>query len=97
MPASGQEPGCEIRFRSPQMTTRVLWHPVQLRAGALRVPAAPGRVAGVFGRIGSTLRSWRRRARERDQLARFDERLLADIGLTRTDADFLINKPFWKE
>jgi len=43
------------------------------------------------------LRLWRRRSRERKALARFDERLLKDIGLTRADAEFLINKPFWRE
>ena len=45
----------------------------------------------------ATLRQWRRRIRERDQLARLDERTLCDIGLTRADAEFLINKPFWRE
>jgi uncharacterized protein YjiS (DUF1127 family) len=45
----------------------------------------------------ATLRQWRRRIREREQLARFDDRMLCDIGLTRADAEFLINKPFWRE
>jgi uncharacterized protein YjiS (DUF1127 family) len=45
----------------------------------------------------ATLHLWRRRRRERDQLAVLDERMLADIGLTRGDAEFLINKPFWRE
>ena len=44
-----------------------------------------------------TLRRWRQRRRERDQLARLDARMLADIGLSRGDAEFLINKPFWRE
>jgi hypothetical protein len=29
--------------------------------------------------------------------AELDDRTLKDIGLTRTDAEFLINKPFWRE
>jgi uncharacterized protein YjiS (DUF1127 family) len=45
----------------------------------------------------ATLRDWRRRIRERDQLARLDDRMLGDIGLTRADAEFLIIKPFWRE
>ena len=45
----------------------------------------------------ATLREWRRRSRERAQLAELDDRMLKDIGLTRTDAEFLINKPFWRE
>lgn len=44
-----------------------------------------------------TLREWRRRARDRAELAALDGRMLADIGLSRGDAEFLINKPFWKE
>jgi len=45
----------------------------------------------------ATLRAWRRRMRERDQLSRMDDRMLADIGLTRADAAFLSDKPFWRE
>jgi uncharacterized protein YjiS (DUF1127 family) len=47
--------------------------------------------------IFTILREWRRRSRERDQLARFDERMLLDIGLTRADAEFMVNKPFWRK
>ena len=43
----------------------------------------------------ATLREWGRR--ERHQLARLDERMLADIGLTHADREFLVNKPFWRE
>lgn len=49
------------------------------------------------GRVVATLREWRRRSRERAQLAALDDRMLRDIGLTRGDAEFLANKPFWKE
>ena len=45
----------------------------------------------------ATLRAWRRRMRERDQLSRMDDRMLADIGLTRADAKYLSDKPFWRE
>jgi uncharacterized protein YjiS (DUF1127 family) len=44
-----------------------------------------------------TLRKWRRRTRDRTELAKFDDSMLQDIGLTRADAQFLINKPFWHE
>jgi uncharacterized protein YjiS (DUF1127 family) len=40
---------------------------------------------------------WRRRSRERAQLTMLDDRMLRDIGLTRSDAEFLANKPFWRE
>jgi len=45
----------------------------------------------------ATLREWRRRARERTELGALDDRTLKDIGLTRADAEFLANKPFWRE
>ena len=35
--------------------------------------------------------------REREELAALDDRMLKDIGLTRADAEFLSNKPFWRE
>ena len=43
------------------------------------------------------LRTWWRRSRERDQLARLDDRMLQDIGLTNGERDFLANKWFWRE
>ena len=45
----------------------------------------------------ASLREWRRRTRERAELAALDDRTLKDIGLTRADAEFLSNKPFWRE
>ena len=45
----------------------------------------------------ATLREWRRRTRGRAELAELDDRMLKDIGLTRADAEFLSNKPFWRE
>jgi uncharacterized protein YjiS (DUF1127 family) len=45
----------------------------------------------------ATLRAWRRRLRERDQLSHLDDRMLKDIGITRAEALRLSDKPFWKE
>lgn len=39
---------------------------------------------------------WLDRSRSRRQLARLDDRLLRDIGVTRTDADREATKPFWR-
>ena len=47
--------------------------------------------------IVATLRLWRRRMRERDQLSRLDDRMLKDIGVTRAEALHLSDKPFWRE
>ncbi|GEM_PF-558065 len=43
-----------------------------------------------------TLREWRRRSRERYQIAALDDRMLKDIGISRADAEFLSDKPFWR-
>lgn len=63
------------------------------RAGSRRARHAR---RSISGGIVATLREWRRRARDRGQLARLDDRMLRDIGLTRADAEFLSNKPFWR-
>jgi uncharacterized protein YjiS (DUF1127 family) len=50
--------------------------------------------------VAGVLRLWRCRRRDRRQLAKFmriDDRMLADVGLTRCGAEFLIDKPFWRE
>ena len=55
---------------------------------------------GIAQRLLAILRLWRRRRRDRRELAKFaqlDDRLLRDIGLTRGSVEFLINKPFWRE
>jgi uncharacterized protein YjiS (DUF1127 family) len=43
----------------------------------------------------SELTLWRRRARERAELARMSEAELHDIGITSADRWVEINKPFW--
>ena len=42
------------------------------------------------------LRLWRRRARERSQLARLSERDLQDIGMSRGTVYAELQKPFWR-
>ena len=79
------------------MTARVLWHPAHLHSGVHRAPVALERLTGALNRMVDTLRTWRRRAREREQLGALSDRMLSDIGVTRADAIFLSNKPFWKE
>ena len=60
-------------------------------------PAVLDALSEATYRVFATIREWRRRSRERAQLATLDARMLADIGLTRGDAAFLANRPFWKE
>ena len=48
----------------------------------------------------STLRQrlaiWNQRIIDRSRLSRTNDRQLRDIGLTRTEAQYLSEKPFWK-
>lgn len=39
---------------------------------------------------------WRNRARQRRSLARLDDRLLRDAGISRADALREVHKPFWE-
>ena len=48
-------------------------------------------------RLREKVREWRRRAHDRAYLATLDDHMLSDIGLTKADAEYLINKPFWRE
>lgn len=56
-----------------------------------------GRFDSVLRSAAAVLHEWRRRSRSRAQLARFDDRMLRDIGVTRADAYREINKPFWRK
>jgi uncharacterized protein YjiS (DUF1127 family) len=55
------------------------------------------RPASHLRRALTLLDTWRRRLRDRRELALLDERSLRDIGLTRYDALNEANKPFWRE
>jgi uncharacterized protein YjiS (DUF1127 family) len=59
--------------------------------------AALDALSDVTERVFTTVREWRRRSRDRADLAELDDRMLRDIGLTRGDREFLANKPFWRE
>ena len=43
-----------------------------------------------------TLLEWRERAQQRHALARLDDRMLRDIGLSRADVYCEYRKPFWR-
>jgi len=65
--------------------------------GELRHRAALDALSDTTNWVLATVREWRRRGRERAQLAALDDRMLRDIGLTHADREFLANKPFWRE
>jgi uncharacterized protein YjiS (DUF1127 family) len=79
------------------MTTRVLWHPAHLHRGTFRAPAVLDRASTALKGARGAFRTWRQRSRERAQLGALSDRMLGDIGISRADAIFLSNKPFWKE
>lgn len=51
---------------------------------------------GTFDRISDLLSTWHQRALTRRELARLDDRMLHDIGLSTADVEREINKPFWR-
>ncbi|MGS0942594.1 DUF1127 domain-containing protein [Pseudomonas luteola] len=42
------------------------------------------------------LQKWQQNAKTRRQLAFLNDRELADIGLTKTEQQCELNKPFWR-
>ena len=52
--------------------------------------------SSILRRVVAQLRLWRRRARERSQLARLSERDLHDIGMSRGTVYAELQKPFWR-
>ena len=64
---------------------------VEIRRHSARHPAS-----NAAARVLAKFHEWRRRARDRAQLAALDDRMLADIGISRAEAEFLANKPFWR-
>ena len=50
----------------------------------------------VLARAAAVVGEWRRRSRERSALAAMSDRSLRDIGITRYDAAYEANKPFWR-
>ncbi len=60
-------------------------------------PVTNSQLWPIVPRLGALLRQWRRRIRERDQLARLEERDLHDLGLSRGTVYAELRKPFWRE
>src|SRR5215204_4635375 len=82
------------RFRRTQMA----FIPLQPRSspGASRRHDALDALSDAAQSVIETARLWRKRSRERSQLAKLG-RMLRDIGLAAADREFLVNKPFWRE
>lgn len=59
----------------------------------VRGPTAPHRL---LPHLLSRFLSWRERARSRDLLLQLDDRMLRDVGLSRSDVDRECAKHFWQ-
>lgn len=53
-------------------------------------------VLALAGHLNALLTVWRERHAWRKDLRRFDDRMLADIGMDRAGAEVEIAKPFWR-
>ena len=53
-------------------------------------------LAGTYTALHQIFATWRRRARERRELASLDSRTIRDLGLSPSDVQFEVNKPFWR-
>ncbi len=60
------------------------------------LPHLPFETSARISHWRSELQSWRRRARERDELARMSDGELHDIGVAPSERLMEINKPFWR-
>jgi uncharacterized protein YjiS (DUF1127 family) len=63
----------------------------------LRRAMVPRWLKATLSRIVATPYDWLRRRRARAELATLDERILRDIGVSRTEVLHEINKPFWRK
>jgi uncharacterized protein YjiS (DUF1127 family) len=61
-------------------------------------PTTGGRLStfGMLARLAETVAVGLERRRQRVALARLDDRMLRDIGLTSADVEGEVSKPFWK-
>jgi uncharacterized protein YjiS (DUF1127 family) len=51
---------------------------------------------GFFAHLSDTFHTWRERARQRRELARWTDRDLHDVGLSWSDIVHEAEKPFWR-
>ena len=51
---------------------------------------------GLLGVLSETFHLWRQRYAARHELARWSDRDLHDIGVSRSDVIYEVDKPFWR-
>ena len=50
---------------------------------------------GPLRAIVTTLLAWQDRLRQRQTLLELDDRLLSDMGISHSDVEYEVSKPFW--
>ncbi|AIB12822.1 uncharacterized protein YjiS (DUF1127 family) [Azospirillum brasilense] len=69
---------------------------IALRTAPAGRTLRPAPVAYVLDSVLDTFALWRQRTITRRELARLDDRMLHDIGISQIDVEGEISKPFWK-
>lgn len=58
---------------------------------------AVGTPGTILSRLADVVALWRRRSRERQQLAQMSARERADLGVTVAEVEVEVAKPFWRQ
>jgi len=74
----------------------VATHNTMADCRTLRRPATFSH-GGLAASIAHTLSVWRTRIRDRQRFAALEQRDLRDLGLSRTDVEHELAKPFWRD
>lgn len=85
-------PGTLYAGRTYRLTPR---HAVERGSASRSTSGATGLLAPVY-RVARALLAWHERAGLRRAMARLDDHILRDIGLTRQDVELELIKPFWR-
>jgi uncharacterized protein YjiS (DUF1127 family) len=75
-----------MKVLSPQTTEDIAMTFLLSALAAYTTLVADPSAGGLLDRAMALLRAWRARLRERDELGQMDDRMLKDMGLTRSDA-----------
>ncbi|MDH5354689.1 MAG: DUF1127 domain-containing protein [Gammaproteobacteria bacterium] len=79
------------------MTTAKMYHIIDDLAISEAIYSIVRRSEEAVNSLMNTLKVWSARAADRRQLAQMNDRLLADIGLSRSDIYVEVNKHFWQK
>ncbi len=71
-------------------------HTISRHASPLATGFFRGQVAAPVARGIEVVLSWQRRDNERHALAQLDDKILRDLGLSRSEVARELRKPFWR-